>query len=112
MKFPSVLRPVLTNRSSGRIQCRFKEKSRITKALGSKISSFSHPRFVCGGRDVWRLDEPVLKVMTDRGQFRGDLIFWVESEDKIDMRFMADHFPSEAISGSLANQETAARDEE
>ncbi|KAM7186328.1 hypothetical protein V8F33_011902 [Rhypophila sp. PSN 637] len=92
----------------GFIQCRFKEKSRITKALGSKISSFSHPRFVCG-EDVWLIDEHVLKRMTDQGQFRVELTFGVKSEDEIDMRFMADHFPSESISGSPAYQETGPR---
>lgn len=106
MKFAFVLPRVRINTPSGHIQCRFKETSKITKAFGSKISSFQKPRFVCGSEDLWSFDENVLKVMREQGRFRApyetDVLLKIraQSEDEIDIKFMADDFPSESISGS------------
>ena len=104
--------------SSGHIQCRFKETSKIAKAFGSKISSFRNPRFVCGTEHLWSFNENVHKVMTDQGRFCAphntelSLEMRAQSEDNINIHFTADEFLPESISGSSPYQELVPEDEE
>jgi hypothetical protein len=104
--------------SSGHIQCRFKETSKITKAFGIKVSSFKNPRFVYGSEDLWSFDEYVLKVMTEQGRFRAPpdtesfLEIRAQSEGEINIKFMADDFPSESISGSSPYRELVPENNE
>ncbi|KAH8880770.1 hypothetical protein GQ53DRAFT_848627 [Thozetella sp. PMI_491] len=101
----------------GHIRCRFKETSKITKAFGSKISSFCNLRFICGSEDIWHFDKAVLEVMTKQGRFRAPsdtdsvLKIWVQSEDKINIQLVADDFQSESISGSRQYQGQVPEDE-
>ncbi|KAH8809385.1 hypothetical protein F5884DRAFT_858885 [Xylogone sp. PMI_703] len=102
----------------GHIQCRFKETSKIIRAFGSKISRFKNPRFVRGSEVLWKFHIDTLKVMSEQGRFRApcetgsSFMIRAKSEDEINIKFMADDFPSERISGSVPYQELVPRDEE
>jgi len=102
----------------GHIRCRFKETSEITKAFGRKIASFRNPRFICGVdmKTLWIIKQDALDIMINQGQFRAPnncgsfLEVQASSEDLVNIKFMADNFPAESISGS-SDKERVPEDE-
>jgi hypothetical protein len=81
-----------------------------------------NPRFVCGRQELWRFDEQDLERMAVGGWCRvpasagSALNIQTQAKDEIDIKFTADDFHPERISGSVpdkpASEETPQVEQE
>jgi hypothetical protein len=110
LNLPRITSRAHTNPSAGCIRCRYKETSALTKAFGGRLASLKNPRFVSGDEILWTFDPISLRAMEEQGRFRAPFEITLKSEDDLRIKFTADDFAAQSISGNSLSRELSPVD--